>query len=153
MFQGNHIWSLWCLYHRELNFHVDVENKRNWSIGCQEKEESLGRTWVGKNLFNEEVWGDKLCGQDNVLIEDIWYVDKRGHIFWRYNAHIIDLFLHILRLTTNMMRYFVKDMFKKYPSIVICDDVLEGFVWEGCGRTKYGVVDSLESAWDMINSW
>ena len=43
MFQGNYRWSLWILYHRVLNVHVDIENEGNWSIWCREKEENIGR--------------------------------------------------------------------------------------------------------------
>ena len=36
---------------------------------------------LGKNLLKEEVWGDILSGKDNVIIEDVLPVDKRGKIF------------------------------------------------------------------------
>ena len=49
------------------------------------------------------------------------------------------MFWNILRLTTNMRESFVEDMFKHSPSIILSDVVLEGFVGQGYGRTKYGI--------------
>ena len=143
MFQGNHIWSLWRICNIELNDHMDIENERNCSIWCWEREENLGRTWVGKNLIKEEFWGDILSWQDNVLMEDVWSVDNRGYIFWRDDVQIIDLFFNFLRLTTKMRRYFVKDMFKHSKSVILSNDTLEGFIVKGCWRTRYGIGNGL----------
>ena len=63
---------------------------------------------------------------------------------YRYDLQIIDLFLHILLLTTKMRVSFAEEMFKNYPSIILCDDVLEGFVGKGCGMTKDGVGNDLD---------
>ena len=37
----------------------------------------------------------------------------------------------------------MEEMFNNYPSAILRDDMLEGFVGKGCGRTKYGVGNGL----------
>ena len=84
-----------------------------------------------------------MYGQDNILMEDVSYIDKRGQIFEIYYAKFIDLFLHILRLNTKMRGSFVKEMFKNYPFVIFRDDVLEDFLGKECGRTKDGFGNGL----------
>ena len=53
------------------------------------------------------------------------------------------MFLRILRLNTKMSGSFVDYMLKNSPSKILFDDLLGGFVGEGCGRTKDGLGDGL----------
>ena len=57
--------------------------------------------------------------------------------------HIIDYFLHILHPSTNISGPFTEDMFKYSPSVILHDDMLEGFLDEGWGRTKDGIGNGL----------
>ena len=42
-----------------------------------------------------------------------------------------------------MRGYFAEYMFKYYPFIILRDELLEGFVGEGCDRTKDGIGNGL----------
>ena len=57
--------------------------------------------------------------------------------------YTIDLFLHIIRLTTKLRGSFAEDMFKKYPGVILNDDMLEEFLGKRCGGNKYGVGNGL----------
>ena len=84
-----------------------------------------------------------MYGQDNLLTQDVLFVDKRSWIFSRDGAHIIDLFLQILCLTTNIRGSFAEDMFKRSLYVIIRDDLLEGFVGKGYNRMRDGVGNGL----------
>ena len=53
------------------------------------------------------------------------------------------MFLHTLRLTTKMRGSFSEKMFKHYPAVILCDDMLEVFVGGECSRKKDGVGNGL----------
>ena len=46
--------------------------------------------------------------------------------------------------------YFAEYMFKHSTSVIFCDDVLEGFLGQGCGRTKGGVGNILGKCSNMM---
>ena len=49
-------------------------------FGSEKRRKILAGHELGKNLFKEKVCGDILYGQDNVLMEDGYSVDKRFKI-------------------------------------------------------------------------
>ena len=62
---------------------------------------------MGKNFIKEEVGGNIMSGEDEVIVEDGCPVNKIGKVFYGYDPHIIDMFLRIIRLTTEMRGPFV----------------------------------------------
>ena len=62
-----------------------------------------------------------------------------GKVFCIDDPHIIDLFLHILRLVTKIRGLFVEEIFEHYPAVTLHDDMLEGLVGEGCIGSDGGV--------------
>ena len=139
MFQSNNRWSLWILFCRELNDHIEVEINKIVLFGAKKSRKTLAGHSLGKNLFKDGDLGDILSGYNNFIIEDRCSIYKRGKISQIDDSYIIDLCLHILRLTTNVRGSFAEDMFNYSPDIILRDDVLEGFLVKGCSRTKYCV--------------
>ena len=132
MFQSNNRWSLWILFCRELNDHIEVEINKIVLFGAKKSRKTLAGLSLGKNLFKDGDLGDILSGHNNFIIEDRCSIYKRGKISQIDDSYIIDLCLHILRLTTNVRGSFAEDMFNYSPDIILRDDVLEGFVVKGC---------------------
>ena len=38
--------------------------------GANERRRTLAGNYLGKHFFEENIWGDILSGQDNVLVKD-----------------------------------------------------------------------------------
>ena len=88
-----------------------LEMKKIREIGAEKMMKTLEGHELGNNLFKEVVWGYILSGKYNALMEDGCRVDKRVKVFWIDESQIIDMFLQILQLTTEMRGSFVEDMF------------------------------------------
>ena len=59
---------------------VTLKMKEIGVFGAKKRRKTLSVHDLVKKFFKEEVWRYILSGQDNFLMEDGFYVDKRGHI-------------------------------------------------------------------------
>ena len=97
-------------------------------LGTKKRGKTLEDYALVKDLIKAEVGGNTLSIEDDGIVEYGWTIDKRGKLFYIYELYTIHLFINILRFSTNMRRLIADDMFEQYPSIILCNDLLEGLV-------------------------
>ena len=90
-------------------------------LGDDKGRNTLSGHELGNSLFKKEVWINILSGKDNVIMEYGCPVDKICKVFSRDEAHIIDMFLRVLHLTTDMRGYFVEKSFEHSIDITLRD--------------------------------
>ena len=119
---------------------MDAENEKKMEYlvlikGGKSLQAMSWKITCSKMRFGETSFLKNHC----VIMEDGYPVDKIGKVFYRYDPQIIDLFLQVLRLTTEMMSLFVEDVFEHYPAVILRYEMLEGLVDKGYSGEEDGI--------------
>ena len=93
-------------------------------LGAKKRGKILTGHELGKNLLKWEVGGNILSGEDDIIVEDVCSIEKRGKVFCRDDPQIMDLYLNILCLTTNIRSPFAEGMLEHYPDVIRRDEML-----------------------------